>query len=285
MKNWISKFCFLLSLFAATFCHSTESYFYVLKDPYPNTGLFAVFQTVLCFLDLYEQNSHQWNGFEVNFGVEGVYWTKMKGSNWWHYYFEPIQRPPKRPIRGIQYIDIFGLTKMRAREISRTLGHQLIEKYIKIHNTIKTEAENFYEKNLQNAFIIGVHYRGTDKIIETPRVSYDTVYEKIVTIMQETPKQNMKIFIATDEEAFICFMKDKFQNNIYYTNATRSMNSLPVHLHYNQDPYKNGKEALIDCLLLSKCNALVRTESHLSNTALMLNLDLVPHTLNSYRRQ
>ena len=282
----IAKLYFLV-FFAISPLACTENCYYVLKDPLPKTGMFAVFQSVLCFLDIYENHGNRWNGLEVNFGTEGLYWAKDKGPNWWQYYFEPICINRTSPS-SIESLDIFGLQKLCIKfgvsNIARNRGNYLVQKYVRIKPEIQKKVTSFYEKYMQDAFLIGVHYRGTDKVIEAPRVSYEQVYLKILEVMGTTQKK-VKIFVATDEWQFISYISAKFPQNVCFTEATRATDSQPVHLYHNLDPYKNGLEAIVDCLLLSKCDVLIRTESHLSNTALMFNPNVIPYTLNAYYGQ
>ena len=60
------------------------------------------------------------------------------------------------------------------------------------------------------------------------------------------------------------------------------MNNNPVHYFNpkNVSPYKLGKEAVIDCLLLSKCNHLIRTSSCLSLVSEYFNPQLTDTLLN-----
>jgi len=286
MKKIIAKIFLLLFLIVSPFAYSEEGCFYVLKEPKPETGMFAAVQTVLCFLDVYEKHGGDWSGVEVNFGTEGLYWVANKGHNWWQYYFDPICIKKTRP-KSMHYLDIFGLQKLCLQFGFHPIGHRygnyLIQKYVKVKDAIQKKANSFYKKNLRNAYLIGVHYRGTDKVTEAPRVPYDQVYAKIMEVMKTMPKKEVKIFVATDEQQFISYITNKFPHHVYYTIATRAADSLPVHIHHNLNPYENGVEALVDCLLLSKCRVLIRTESHLSNTALMFNPDIIPHTLNCYK--
>lgn len=281
INKLLIKLYFLLFFAISPLSCNEEGCFYVMKDLYPNTGMFATVQGVLGFLHMYETKGSGWSGLEVNLGTEGVYWTAAKGNNWWEYYFQPIRISKTQPNKTV-HLDFFGLDKLGIHGVSRERGHYLIKKYIKIKEEIQDKADIFYKKNLQNSYVIGIHYRGTDKIIEAPRVSYEAVWIKILEVIDKLRLgriKNMKIFVATDEEQFISFIRSKF-NDVYSTEATRAADSLAVHIFHNQDPYKNGEEALIDCLLLSRCQVLIRTESHLSTTALMLNLDIIPYTLN-----
>ena len=61
-----------------------------------------------------------------------------------------------------------------------------------------------------------------------------------------------------------------FGDKVCFYSSQRSKDGKPV--HYNsEDPYRVGEEALIDCLLLSRTNLLVRTSSNLSLCARYFN--------------
>src|SRR5690606_31893810 len=117
-------------------------------------------------------------------------------------------------------------------------------------------------------FMIGIHYRGTDKITEASYISYDKVLQEIKNQIKNI-KVDFKIFIATDDQNFLDYIKSyfKYKYDIVYLNYYRSSNNLPIHINPTKDysAYKIGEDALMDCILLSKCNILIRTHSSLSS--------------------
>src|SRR5690606_5139345 len=117
----------------------------------------------------------------------------------------------------------------------RERDYNLIKKYIHPKPFIEKKVERFVQKKFGDTFTIGVHYRGTDKMrLEAPYVAY----EKMLGVIQKTMKKHKKetlidkccIFIATDEESFLNYIKSKFTCPIFYTKSTRSKDGTPIHL-------------------------------------------------------
>jgi hypothetical protein len=156
-------------------------------------------------------------------------------------------------------------------KIGRDYIFYLIQKYIKIRAPIQKEIDDFVATQFGDAFVLGVQYRGTDKVSEAPRVSYERVMEEIKN--QIKGKKNFKIFVATDETALLAEVKKTYPNKVLSQDATRSSDGKPVHFS-GHDGFKIGKEALIDCLLLSKTHFLIRTSSNLSLWATYFNPEL-----------
>lgn len=238
-------------------------------------GMFSVFFDVLSLLQEYEKK--RFNSIEVNFGDTGLYYSKKKGPNWWSYYFAPIKlgiaSGPRLNVCGLQYnIEPSTIEFLTPRqEVGR-----LIRDYVTIKPEIREAVESFYRNHFDGHYVIGIHYRGTDKSIgqarEARRVAYDEVVAKLDEVIAIYRHYDYVIFIATDEWNFIEYISDLFPHRVCYVEeATRSFNHRPVHLNKNRDPYLVGREALIDCLLLSKCDLLIRTSSNLSLASTFFN--------------
>jgi hypothetical protein len=242
-------------------------------------GFFAYFKSIVFCLNFYEQEkkSRNYAGAKVLL-KKGSYLCPEMGSNWWEYYFEPLAKPEvncRLERQPFQDMILFSCRK----NFSRKQAHRIIRKYIHIKPHIQNKVDSYVQENFKNQFMIGVHYRGTDKVIETPRTPYERMYEAIREIVDQLNTQDYTIFVATDEQQFVDYMRTKF-NNVICTDSVRSTNNDPI--HYNKtsnepvvpglQSYELGEEALIDCLLLSKCNILIRTyHSHFSSTAGVFN--------------
>ena len=257
---------------------------YVLPDR--KAGLFSIFASVVGLLEFHDRSPDA--GITVDFANSGFYYTPEKGPNWWNYYFEPIAFGSKE---NAQIVDInlnqscslsfYALTLPVART------NQIITKYIKVRPEIQAQVQDFIRANFQNSFVIGVHYRGTDKPCEAPQVPYASVAREIDLLMQKRVGKK-KIFVATDEQAFLDFMRARYGNLVVYQKMQRSQDGKALHyVHeqgvYNAGPnaYQGGLEAVIDCLLLSHCNALFKTASNLSACSVMFNPKIEVYQLST----
>ncbi len=268
-------FVCLYFLFVIDCCCAQTAYLFTPRSDHDKPGFFAAFNSILAALDFCEQHNAV---LGVDFQKGGWYYDPQQGPNWWSYYFDQPRLPSKTPIKEIKrfkawqksliFIEgLFTISKMRA--------HELIKRYIRIKKPIQKIIDTFYAEHMKDYYMIGIHYRGTDKIEEAPRVTYEQVLNVLQKEIDNQAIKPYKIFIATDEQAFLGFMQDIYGSLICSIDALRSTDDNPVHMNETLNSYKKGQDALIDCILLSKCNLLIRTASYLSETSQMFN----PHML------
>jgi len=249
-------------------------------SPRPNAGLFSVFNTVIGCLYTYELQN--WSGLKVDFKDQGLYYDKNHGSNWWEYYFEPIRLGAvnNATLKEFSADVLLDFTLLAQFTLDKFTVFKLIKKYIKLKDHIKNKIDTFYHKHFKGSCVIGVHYRGTDKVSEAPHVPYEKVFCELQYIVQNCKNSNIKIFVATDDALFFEYIKDKFPDKVFGIEAIRSNNNKPVHFFEKTQNYKKGEDAVIDCILLSRCQLLVRTASCLSDYSIRFNPDIAVVNLN-----
>ena len=240
-------------------------------------GLFSVFNDVLALLKFYDLGYYQ--GIEVDFGERGIYYDPKIGPNWWNYYCEPICYGEKINIQSVIGDVPFSRHCEAEKHTTREEGYYLINKYIRWKPELQQKIDQLQDHLFQDRYIIGVHYRGTDKMEEARIVPYKKVLSKIIKHLKEKVPSHYKIFVATDEEPFLNYLKSYFGEKVCCTDAMRATTKIPIHLN-NSDPYKCGEEAIIDAVLLSRTNFLIRTSSNLSFWSLFLNPNLPVVELN-----
>lgn len=182
----------------------------------------------------------------------------------------------------------------------RGKASQIIEHYIRPRSYILRKVDQFDQKYFQINEVIGIHMRATDVAdLKTEhnihrRYSYQPeAYEKAIReALKAHP--NASIFIATDSQDALQLMINTFgkkvihYSSIYHTKGAISGNGptgwgLPGYLTEDtQKAAQNGEEAVIDYLLLSRCQYLIHNGSGLARTVLLKNPDL-PH-LNVHTR-
>lgn len=252
-------------------CHAEHKKEILLLDSDNSAGMFAVFYMVLGALEYAHEN--KLSGVRVDFGKGGLYFDPSKGKNWWEYYFKPLPIYHNKG-RHYQWKQISPKEKVKlitkGTRLSKERAHYLIEKYIRIKPYIQDKVNQFVDANFKDNFVVGVHYRGTDKSSEAPRISYEKVSDEVCQQLIMHRAYNYKIYVATDEQAFLDFMIDRFGSDVIYINAIRSSDFNPVHLS-KTNPGQLGEDALLDCLLLSRTNLLIRTSSNLSSVSYKIN--------------
>jgi Putative papain-like cysteine peptidase (DUF1796)/Nodulation protein Z (NodZ) len=254
---------------------------YILTLPLYNPGFFSVFNTVLGALDYYDRGII--SGLRIDFENNGWYFDQDRGSNWWNYYFEPISLGKNNNKEEEQYFPTYQKIIFAYEsqfEMSRERAHELIEKYVKIRSHIKQQVDDLWKQEFTDNLVIGIHYRGTDKLEAEP-VSYEKVVDDIKTVIaNQTEKKSIKIFAATDDARFAQYIKKQFPDQIIMRDVLRSDNAMGIHMRSDLAPYKKGEDALIDCLLLSRCSVLIKMASNLSDCSLQFNPNMSVIRLN-----
>lgn len=250
-----------------------ERYRSLVMTSWEGSGLFAVFNAVVAALDYYERHD-TCVGLKVDFGERGVYYDTEKGPNWWEYYFEPIALEKKSggAVRHISDGKQGGLS-WKGMTMPRARAAQLMQKYIRMKPHIQKVVDEFARDHFGQGKVVGVHYRGTDKESEAPKVSYQAFFDEIQKF-----KPN-KIFVATDEVHFLDAIKKEFPGKITYIEAMRSSDGQNVH-HRMVNNYKKGEEAVVDCLLLSRCQVIICNRSNLNIASSRFNTKIPLISLN-----
>lgn len=173
-------------------------------------------------------------------------------------------------------------------EAQRFKARDCVEKYVRIKEPIRRIVEEFYDANMVGRTVLGVHMRGTDKGVAVASsnvqriVGPDAYIEEIDRYLSDHPR--CRIFLATDQTQFLEMMTQRYGDRLLYRDAKRSSTALNPFQVRDGEGYRKGEEALVDCLLLSKCDFLLKCTSHLSETAMYFNPDLKCLDLNYAER-
>ena len=258
---------------------ASPSYLFVNLHSY-GCGMFSVLGYVVGVLHEYEKKTY--SGIEVDFENYGLYYDPGYGSNWWSYYFEPIQIGSKKSsdIKRFNIEEFTHYSFFSEFQLSRAQNYDLIKKYFHIRPEIQKKIDQFVNDRFNGHHIIGIHYRGTDKTQEAPFVPYERVIDCVNTYITQNNVQNFKIFIASDEQEVIYHLLNAFgEDRVIGYSTMRSSNGQA--LHFNVVSQKlHGEEALIDCVLLSKASLLIRTSSNLSRWSTYFNPSIPVIELN-----
>ena len=246
-------------------------------------GLFGSFNQVLALVKLYDQGYYR--GIEVDFGKQGLYYDPNHGNNWWSYYCEPISIGEKVRVREVAGDVPFARRREAEWYTDREEGFALIQKYIRFKPSILQRVEEFEKAHFQKHVVIGVHFRGTDKLEkEASFITHSDVFRRVQEAVRPLilKRVKYKVFLATDEQKMVDVMRAVFSTHLcYQPNALRAKKGdPPPHFDFAYDRYLCGEEALVDCILLSKCDLLIRTSSNLSLWSMYLNPKLPVIELN-----
>ena len=151
--------------------------------------------------------------------------------------------------------------------------------YFRFTEDVHKQLESFWEQNLLGDDTLGVHYRGTDKnqaLLETNPVSASDFLCVLDDFLLAHPDIKT-VFVASDDFYFIELIKAFALGRIRVLahELPRSRNGLPIYYHHNvSENQELAKQAILDCLTLSRCRYCLSCMSGLSAFAKVLNPNL-----------
>lgn len=254
-----------------------DKVFYVIKRT-PGTGLFSNVVFVLNHLKIAKKNNFipivDMSSFKTIYNEKK---KLFKTFNSWNYYFENVSKYSLNEVyksnKVIIVCDKFFhhfIYNMDHKDFNKTISEKIKinKKFIKLCK--KFETKNFGKKTL------GVHFRGTSYKQSPGHPMPATVNQMISLVKYVIQKDKIeKIFIATEEKNYLKKFKKEFPNNlVYIENAYRSdkNDAFKVYPRLNHR-YKLGREALIETILLSKCDSFIFLNSNISSASMAFNLN------------
>ena len=255
-----------------------------------HVGFFSTFLGVLNQLKWCEQNTKT---PVVYWPKDGLYYDErgingITSDNVWDYYFYPVSSLSYEATDNPSYkytLDGFAVATLPFpfpyvgydkiiqiypdRDVRQQMN-RLISTYIKIKEPTLDKIESFYKKQIEDVFTVSIHLRGTDKYHEIAPVSLEHIFTEA---NKYSPCQ---FYVATDEEQLLEEARKKLNGPVISYDCFRAAQSKQG-VHYNIEyPEERsrallGEEALIDCILLSRCNLMIHTWSNLSISALLFN--------------
>ena len=137
---------------------------------------------------------------------------------------------------------------------SAELYRILADKYLRVRPEIVAEVNAFDRAHINGADpTIAVHYRGTDKVVETDYMpSHETYFDLI-----DRDAAGWRIFLLTDEAHCIEAFLERYGSRVTFTNAIRSSSKIPVHLSRAADRVRLGTDILKDVYLALRCKKFI----------------------------
>jgi hypothetical protein len=177
------------------------------------------------------------------------------------------------PLCRIEGIRQLGLPSNYDLELNLEIGPKLVRKYIGIKPEVLHKVNAFWEASLKNKTVLGLHYRGTDKQAEALNIPYSAIRTKVDHFLSQNSKFDC-LFVSSDEQTFVDFIENEFKQTlpvVYHNDGERSTTKFAIHRSKSGDRFRKGEEAVINSLLLSKCDALIKTASFLSGWSKLFN--------------
>ena len=235
-------------------------------------GFFAYLQTalyILLYCDDYALRP------AIRF-TGGAYAKGSDRAGWLENYFTPKLGP--LPDQFLFFSKIrsdhdLGLHVKYHDRFTIELAHYLFNKYFSIKDHLLADLDSFVAEHSIGEQFIGVHFRGTDKSFEAPRVPWQNVRDGIEELLR-ADKSIRGIFVASDEPELIEWLHSiPFGLPVVSLENTEIYRSgVATHLTSDTgDGYVKGKEALLNSLVLSRCGYCLKTASALSGWSKIFN--------------
>ena len=158
------------------------------------------------------------------------------------------------------------------KKLSLSIAKGLFDKYFSFNSIILEEVDSFCNKWFSGKQVLGVHYRGSDKATEAPVVSLDSLSNHIVEILKNNPEINL-IFVSSDEKKTIQYLSDLHLPApvVFREDIIRSEDGEQIHLMKQNSKSVINRDAMVNCLLLSRCDYLLKNASLLSDCSVIFN--------------
>ena len=148
---------------------------------------------------------------------------------------------------------LYDLCANRIRQtMPREQAARLVARYVVQKPRIKAMVDAYVREHWGDAMVLGIHYRGTDKSAEAPRVPFDEVEAVVRNAISRAGPRPSKLFVATDEQAFLDYMRDRFPAPLLYREMFRSTDGRAIDVVNADGNHQKGEDAVLDCLLLSR---------------------------------
>ena len=169
--------------------------------------------------------------------------------------------------------------------VSRSELHRLVTTHIEVRPEIRDEVDRIVAASFEpGAYIVGVHYRGTDSThglagslvdYRTHRIPYSVYADEMRRVLAVAAPRRYQVLVATDEIEFLDFMRRELGDRALYLQDAPRVRAGGAAIHFDDtlqvSNYQKGKSGLVDCLLLAATSYLVKGRSNLSDASLAFN--------------
>jgi len=172
---------------------------------------------------------------------------------------------------------------------------RLINDHFQLQPSLQDQVDGFVDSSFDSRWVLGVHYRGLDTVQHYPyyKIEYDHFWDEMAFVLMEENKvlpaplgdgpkddpsaYDYAIFVATDELEFLQQTKEYFAPIpvLSWDSPRKSASStVPLHKADSIPNFEKGESVLIDALLMSRTDYLIKGRSGVSEASLAFNPDL-----------
>lgn len=189
-----------------------------------------------------------------------------------------LSHMPRRPIH------LHTLWDMRLLGISEDMSlnnaHRLLTTYFSPTAEVVKQISYVLAKIPSDHFDLTIHYRGTDKHLEAPAVTFTAVDDAVRRYIKEHP-DTKTVFLATDELKFETHFRAQFPElHVLTYFIGRDVDSTRGRHFASMPPEEKAQEAIVNMFLLARAPMCIRTSSYLSAMSRIINPALKTETLS-----
>jgi hypothetical protein len=176
----------------------------------------------------------------------------------------------------------------------RREAKSIFDSFIRPRAYLLRKVDDFFARHMAGHHLVGVHARGTDatskqelRTFRQGSLVLSRYVAEIERLLDIQPRA--KILVATDDQSSLDYLVKVFGHRVIAYESVRHYGGeaagqgptgwiMPAYIARDRDvAAKNGEDAVIEYLLLSRCHYLVHNGSSLARTVL-LNAPRLPHT-------
>ena len=254
---------------------NSDKIFYIIRRPTGTIGLFSYVMTNVGlikyaldkgYIPIVDMQNYENTYLEKN---------EVGKKNSWEYYFmqpcgytlEDTANSRNIILSGIETVWQSGYPgyDMVVDVEARKKWHNLFSQYVIVKPEIMLEAEQIFNKESKGNKVLGILCRGTDYVNLKPKdhpvqPSVDQIIEKARMVINE--KKCARVYLATEDEKVYQQFRSEFGEKLWVTDSKRYSDTEKVILSETKEfkktnKYENGKNYLLNILLLTKCDCLV----------------------------
>ncbi len=147
----------------------------------------------------------------------------------------------------------------------RRKGRETVRRFVRVKPHVQEKVDLFVARDLQDAHVLGLHMRGTD-LHYAPPVSPAEYFDPIDRYLGAHP--DALLYLATDQVQYLDVVRRRYGDIVLSYDCLRSSTATAPFEMDEGSPYRKGEDVLIDILILSRCNHLIRGASNIPEMAI-----------------
>ena len=234
----------------------------------------------------------------------GDWRSQQQSAPGWEEYFEPINRVPLREVyertpeerivelqceaawavssgvMGGSYEQFVTYPETwQSATAYRERNAALVAEWVRPQPSIWAQAEAEWRRLFSDGSrVLGVHLRGTDKYI-LPKVPPSRYFPMIDDFLAAHPGPSTRIFLATDDSEYQLALVKRYPSRVAQLFEGRVLRAAGRSAiwkdHQAEGAHRKGLEVMLDTLLLSKCDFLLKSASSVSEFAIYFSPRLI----------